>query len=93
MPSTRELLERETLQTIADMMQDGPNSGRPYFAALAELERRRTLWQSETAESAKATADYTKQNAKYVLWSVIALCVTAGAGVVVQIAALYLNRH
>ena len=84
MASDREKLETETLEQLADRMQDGPSTTRHYYSALAELERRKAVWQLETAEaqkvaasSAESTAQYTKKTARYMLWSVIVLAVSA----------------
>jgi hypothetical protein len=91
MASDREKLEDETLEQLADRMQDGPDSQRRYYAPLAELERRKTIWQleackaqKEAAEATKETAKYAKQNARYMLWSVIAILVTSGASALFQ---------
>jgi hypothetical protein len=80
MPTTRETLQDESIEQLADRMQDGPNSGRLYYAPLAELERRRVGWeeevsraQKEAAEAAKATAEYTRKNVRAMWWSVAVL--------------------
>jgi hypothetical protein len=80
MPSTRETLQNESIEQLADLMQDGPSSARPYYAALAELERRRvereeevSRAQQEAAEAAKATAEYTRKNVRAMWWSVAVL--------------------
>jgi hypothetical protein len=76
---------------------DGDN--RRYYSALAELERRKFLGQMEVdeaqknaakaaieaAEAAKTTAEYTKRNARYMLWSVVAILVTSGVSAVIQV--------
>jgi hypothetical protein len=84
MASDRENLEGETLGQLADRMQNGPNAPRHYYSALAELERRKAIWQREAAEaqkaaasSAESTAQYTKKTAHYMLLSVIVLAVSA----------------
>jgi hypothetical protein len=80
MPSTRETLQNESIEQLADRMQDGPNGGRLCYAPLAELERRRVGWeeaasraQKEAAEAAKATAEYTRKNVRAMWWSVAVL--------------------
>jgi hypothetical protein len=95
MPSTRETLENETLEQLADRMQDGPNAQRHYYAALAELERRKTEAeleasnaQTEAAEATKATAEYTRKNVRAMWWSVAAIAVGStftGVAAVLQI--------
>ncbi|MGD0635193.1 MAG: hypothetical protein ABSA13_13110 [Beijerinckiaceae bacterium] len=84
MASDREKLETETIEQLADRMQDGPSTLRHYHSALAELERRKAVWQFEAAEAQKAaasfaesTAKYTKDNARYMLLSVCAILFAA----------------
>jgi len=84
MPSTRETLEKETLEQIADRMQGGPNGGRHYYAALAELERRRAEAeleasdaQKKAAEAAKVTAEYTRKYVHAMWVSVVVLAVSS----------------
>jgi hypothetical protein len=79
MPSHREKLQDEDIEQLADRMQDGPSSGRHYYAALAELERRRAIWeqdasraQEEAAQAAKATAEYTRKNVR-AMWASVAI--------------------
>ena len=61
MASDREKLEDETLERLADRMQDGPPSGRNYYAPATELERRRAIWQRQAKhaeeEAAKAAIE------------------------------------
>jgi hypothetical protein len=101
MPSPREMLKDESLAQLADRMQEGPPSGPKYYTALAELERRKACFEQEAAESAKEaadaakesaraandTAEYTKKNARYMLWSVIAILVTSFISALVNILA------
>jgi hypothetical protein len=82
--SDREKLEKETLGQLADRMQDGPSTTRQYYSALAELERRKAVWQREAAEaqkaaasSAESTAQYTKETARHMLHSVWAILFAA----------------
>ena len=77
MASDREKLENETLGQLADRMQDGPNTPRHYYSALAELEPRKALWQKEAAKAQEAAASYTKENARYMFWSVVGIFVAA----------------
>jgi predicted ATPase len=84
MASDREKLESETIEQLADRMQDGPSTMRHYYSALAELERRKAVWQFEAAEaekaaasSAESTAQYTKENARHMLRSVWAILFAA----------------
>jgi len=80
MPSDREKLEVESLAAVADRMSNAEHGSRTHTVALAEFTRRQTLAQLQAtqaqidaAEAAKETAIYTRQNAKYLLWSVIVL--------------------
>jgi hypothetical protein len=84
MASDREKLQTETLEQLSDRMQDGPSTTRHYYSALAELERRKAVWQREAAEAQKAaassaelTAQYTKETARYMLYSVLAILFAA----------------
>ena len=45
----------------------------------------RKLADESLARAAQKTAEYTRQNARYMLWSVIAILVTSGASAVFQI--------
>ena len=92
MLSDRKKLEDETLEQLADRMQDGPSAGRHYYTAAAELDLRKARWQiesskaqQEAANAAKETAEYTRQNARYMLWSVIAILVILGTAFLFQI--------
>lgn len=98
MPSPREMLERESLAQLADRMQEGQPSGQ-YHIAMAELERRRASWEQEATKAAKEaacaakdTAEYTKKNARYMLWSVIAILVTSFISALVNILAWLFPR-
>jgi hypothetical protein len=86
-PSDREKLESETLEQLTDRMQHGPESGRHYHAAVAELERRKALWtkqatvaQQEAAKAAERTAQYTRRAAFFMLLSVFAVLVGSFIG-------------
>jgi hypothetical protein len=99
MPSDREKLEAETLENLADRMQDGPESGRFYYCALAELERRRAKWQLDAANSqmdaahaAKETAEYTMLNAWYMKLSVVAIAITSGLSALFQFLSWWMPR-
>jgi methyl-accepting chemotaxis protein len=63
MPSRREMLEQESLQQLADRMQDGPTNPAQYYPALAELEHRKACWQQEATEAAKNAAAATREAA------------------------------
>ena len=99
MPSDREKLETETLGNLTDRLQDGPEQGRHYYSALAELERRRTQWQQnaansemDAAQAAKDTAEYTKQNARYMKLSVFAIAITSGLSALFQFLSWWMPR-
>ena len=77
-------MKDESTEQLADRMQDGPSSGRHYYAALAELERRRAnseleacKAQKEGAEAAKATAEYTRKYVRAMWVSVVVLAVSS----------------
>lgn len=99
MPSNREKLEEETLENLADRMQDGPTSGRHYYPALAEVERRRTKSQldalnsqMEAAQAQIETAEYTRLNARYMKLSVIAIAITSGLSLLFQVFSWWIPR-
>jgi hypothetical protein len=95
------MLEHESLAQLADRMQEGPPNGPKFHAALAELERPKACWEQEASEAAKEaadaakdsahaandTAEYTKKNARYMLWSVIAILVTSFISALVNVLA------
>jgi hypothetical protein len=99
MPSPREMLEGESLEQLADRMQFGAMEG-VYRPAAAEMERRRAIWQhkatmaeQDAAIAAKSTAAYTKQTARYMLWSVVAIFVTSGLSALFSFLAWAYPRH
>jgi hypothetical protein len=84
MASPREQLEGESLGQLADRMQYGAKEDL-YHPAVAELERRKALWQRDSAKAeqdaaatAKSTAEYAEKTAQYILWSVLAILLTSG---------------
>jgi hypothetical protein len=99
MASQRENLEKATLERLADDMQFGPTSA-GYYPALAELERRRALWEREASEAqmaasgyAESTANYTKANARYMLFSVLATLIAAAVSAFFSFMTWQFPRH
>ncbi len=99
MASPREQLEGESLGQLADRMQYGANEGL-YHPAAAELERRKALWQRDSAKAeqdaaiaAKSTAEYTERTARYMLWSVLAILLTSGLSALFSFLAWAYPRH
>jgi hypothetical protein len=99
MPSRRELLERESLEALADRMQDGASTPN-YHPAAAELERRKAIWQRDAATTAqdaasaeKSTAEDTRKAARYMLWSVWAILATSGLSALFSFLAWAYPRH
>jgi len=76
MASSRERLEDAPLGQLADMMEAGPNHG--YHIASAELQRRLAAAQLNAANAAERTAQYTKDTARWMFWSVMAIAATSG---------------
>jgi hypothetical protein len=100
MPSRREQLEGESLEKLADRMQDGASVPTNYHPAAAELERRKAIWQRDAAKAAqdaasaeKTTAEYTQRAARYMLWSVLAIFATSGASALFSFIAWAYPRH
>jgi hypothetical protein len=100
MPTRREQLQGESLEQLADRMQDGPGGSSQYHPAAAELERRKAVWQrdaaiaaQEAASAEKSTAEYTQRTAHYMLWSVWAIFATSGASALFSILAWAYPRH
>ena len=101
MASRREQLERESLGRLADQMQEGPDlKPGQYYPAAAELERRRAAWQSGAAEAeqqaalaARSTAEYTKNTARYMRWSVWAIVATSGVSALLSALAYFWPRR
>jgi hypothetical protein len=98
MASRREQLEGESLEKLADRMQDG--EGVAYHPAAAELERRKAVWVRDAAKAAqdaasaeKMTAEYTRRTARYMLWSVWAIFATSGASAMFSFLAWAYPRH
>lgn len=60
-----------------DELIDAPTPNTHY-----EFMRRQTVAQQEAAQAAKDTAIYTQKNARYMLWSVIAIAITSGLSAV-----------
>lgn len=56
-----------------EALVDAPTPNTQY-----EFMRRQTVAQQDAAQAAKDTAIYTQKNARYMLWSVIAIAVTSG---------------
>jgi hypothetical protein len=99
-PSPREQLESESLGQLADRMQYGPAQPAHFYPAAAELERRRAAWQSAAAQAeqqaalaARSTAEYTKNTARYMLWSVIAILATSGVAAVLSALSYFWPRR
>lgn len=78
-------LEKLTLEQVAG------SAGVPGSVASQEVQleftRRQTQAQIEAAEATKETATYTRQNARYMLWSVIVLAVASVASFVLDLLA------
>ena len=88
MREDRQKLSQATDDEVADW-KAGMDS---LAAADAEFLRRQTLLQreitkaaQESAEAAKDAAKYTKQNACYMLWSVVVLALSSIANVVISL--------
>jgi len=93
--SPREQLEKESLGQLADRMQEGPDS-KPgqYYPAAAELERRRAAEaEQQAALAARSTAEYTKNTARYMLWSVWAIVATSGVSALFSALAYFWPRR
>lgn len=93
MTSRREqLLVPMSLDTLADHAA-GATPGTPeWHMARVEFLRRQTVMQQdaakatiEAADAAKKTAEYTRKNARYMLWSVIVLAASSLAGLLVAL--------
>ena len=71
-------LEGKTLGEIADWMYERWENRAAQIAGQAEFLRRQTIAQQEASAASVQTAEFTRRNARYMLWSVIAL-VASGA--------------
>lgn len=95
MQSERQRLASMTLDQVADALADAPPESPRATAAIAEFMRRQTVAQREAADAqicaasaAEATAQHTRDNARYLLWSVIVLVVSSLATLGVSVANL-----
>ena len=71
----RQELGRMSDDDVADRMAYYGNNN--VITAQAEFLLRQTKAAKESAQATKATAAYTKRNARYMLWSVIVLAVSS----------------
>lgn len=94
-----EQLSSFTLVDIGKMLV-GSQPGSPNHCWLmAELNRRQlfeqieaTKAQSEAAKAAADTAEYTRQNARYMLWSVIVLAASSAVSTIVTVALAFVHH-
>lgn len=66
-------LESKTGSEIADWMYERWENRAAQIAGQAEFLRRQTEAQQEAARAAVQTAEFTRANARYMLWSVLAV--------------------
>jgi hypothetical protein len=99
MVSDREKLEKESLGAIADRMAEAEPTSRVHTMAMAEITRRQTIAQLKAAEAqveaagaAKETAEFTRQNARYLLWSVVVLATSSVLTLLLAALGLWLHR-
>src|SRR5215470_7014481 len=85
MDTIRRTLGTQTDEQVADWMANISPGSNNEMTARAEFLRRQTALQREATQAAKDAATYTKENARYMLWSVIVLAVSAFISAVVAI--------
>jgi hypothetical protein len=99
MASQREKLANITLDELADVLSNTTPGGINHGPPMAEFTRRQTeaqlsaaAAQYEAAEAAKATAAYTQQSARYILWSVYAIAASTVLTTIFSALSLWLRR-
>lgn len=84
----RRQLEGKTLSEVADWMYEKHANPAAQIAGQVEFLRRQTQAEQDASLAAQQTAEYTRQSARYMLWSVIALVLSA----LVTIAITFLKK-
>lgn len=99
MPSDREKTESWTAAQLYDSLSNHAPDSHPHHVAAAEIMRRQMVAQDdlarvqkEAADATIATAEYTRLNARYMLYSVIAILVTSGASAIFSFLMWYAPR-
>lgn len=97
MPSEREQMSTWTLDQVADSLSNAASGSTRHRIAMAEILRRQTVIQQEGADAqeraaaaAIETANFTRLNARYMLWSVVVL---AAASVGNFLITLFVTPH
>ncbi len=81
-----------SLDELANWTGDRQPGSAANGAGQAEFLKRQTQAAQEAAQATKDAADAGQRNARYMLWSVIALAVSATLSLAVQIAGLWLQK-
>lgn len=86
----RQSLAELSLDDLTDKMAEMGNSN--IQTCQAEFLRRQTVLQAEATCATKDTADYTRRNARYMLWSVIVLAISSVISTMVTVAVALLHH-
>jgi len=78
-------LEPKALGEVADWMYERYNNPAAQVAGQCEFLRRQTLAQQEAAAAAVETAEFTRRTARYMLWSVVVLALSAIAATLISL--------
>ena len=73
-----------SLEKLARVMADDSSTTRKGLA-MAEVYRRQLVFQQQASEAQQTAAEYTKKNARYMLWSVIALAVSSALSLLLAV--------
>jgi hypothetical protein len=82
---TRRKLADFSLDELADWMAENTAGSYMEVIARAEFLRRQALSQDAATEAARDTAKFTRESARYLLWSVVVLAISSMVTLVVTI--------